>query len=378
MRACFADDRGFHCGSHALERKLRLSNAMVPARFDQPDSHLLVRSLIATPELDEQVSWSSEGARSLRMRFVELGQQAWLRDDETADSEVRLMAQRCLYALNRLRLYWADDPRRYVNEHSPLLTELRASLEEPWERWLERRVPPAALEVDDAAESVRGWAARDRVPRASAEGQWLAESMQLPGYRRLLEIFSLNGLVEASQLCRALGGAPTPVQAILSRVFIEEYGAGRLARKHSTYFAQMLEAQGMSTAPEAYFEQVPWQVLGAINHLFFLTENKRQYIRFCGAFTYTETSTPAGFCHYARAAERLGLSNGRDDYWALHVREDARHGAWMFEGVALPLLAQFPHHQRDLLLGYLQQREVESLAARATFYACQAAERSPS
>ena len=94
---------------------LRLADAMAPIQIEQLDPHLLVRSLIATPELDEQVSSNSEGARALRTRFEQLGQHAWLRDDEKADSELRLTAQRCLYALNRLRLYWADDPRHYVN-----------------------------------------------------------------------------------------------------------------------------------------------------------------------------------------------------------------------------------------------------------------------
>lgn len=115
-------------------------------------------------------------------------------------------------------------------------------------------------------------------------------------------------------------------------------------------------------------------MLGAINHSFYLAENKRHYLRFCGAFTYTEISTPAGFDAYAKAACRLGLSDGRNDYWSLHIREDERHGSWMVEEVAMPLLVQFPDQQQDVLLGYLQQREVEALAARATLRVCQEAQ----
>jgi hypothetical protein len=123
---------------------------------------------------------------------------------------------------------------------------------------------------------------------------------------------------------------------------------------------------------------VPWQVLAAINHSFYLTEYKQNYLRFCGAFTYTELSTPVSFRGYAAAARRLGLSDGQGDYWALHVREDERHGAWMVEQVALPLLARYPRHCREVLFGYAQQRCVESLAGAATVRACQIAARAGS
>jgi hypothetical protein len=310
----------------------------------------------------------------LNARLRALSEAAWNAEGAVTRT-ARLSAQRCLYALNRLRLYWGDDPDRYLNERSSTLMELQLLLEEPWETWLERRIPRRELEVEDPASTLTAWAERDRVPSPSPQSAWVADFMGLDGYRRLLEVSSLNGLVEASQLSRALGGAPTAVQATLSRIFVEEYGAGRLAKKHSTYFARMLEGQGLRTEPEAYFERVPWEVLGVINHAFYLAENKRQYLRFCGAFTYTETSTPAGFWGYARAAKRLGLSDGSNDYWALHVREDERHGAWMIEQVALPLLQQFPGRQREVLLGYLQQREIEGLASEATYEACREAER---
>ena len=135
----------------------------------------------------------------------------------------------------------------------------------------------------------------------------------------------------------------------------------------------MLEQQGMSTKPEAYFARVPWEGLAAINHAFYLTENKRHYQRFCGAFSYTEVSTPVSFYGYAAAAKRLGLARHDGDYWSLHIREDERHGAWMIEEVALPLLELFPQQQHEILFGYAQQRAVEAMAGAATARACRAA-----
>jgi hypothetical protein len=282
------------------------------------------------------------------------------------------MTQRALYQINRLRLYWLDPPSAYENERSRVLLDLQERLEVPWQAWLARQIRDDP-QNEDAPVVLRRWAARDRVGAETEDQRWVAERMNLAGYRRLLEIASLNGLVEASQLSRVLGGAASSTQATLFRILMEEYGAGRPDKKHSSFFARMLQQQGLSAAPEAHLERVPWEVLSAINHSFYLAENKRHYLRFCGAFTYTELSTPASFESYAKAALRLGLSDGRSDYWSLHMREDERHGAWMLEDVAIPLLESMRDHQHDVLFGYAQQSFVETLAAGATTRACREA-----
>ncbi len=41
---------------------------------------------------------------------------------------------------------------------------------------------------------------------------------------------------------------------------LQEYGTGRYAKKHSTFFATMMAELGLSTKPEAYLDLVPWQV----------------------------------------------------------------------------------------------------------------------
>lgn len=293
-------------------------------------------------------------------------------DDEEVAAE-RLLTQRVLYGINRLRLYWFDDPIHYDNERSFVLAAIAESIERAWQGWLRAQVPDEGLDTSDLAATLRAWSERDRGAAPTDAERWFAEEMDLEGYCRLLQITSLNGLVEASQLARTLGGAANGIQATLTRVLVEEYGGGKLARKHSTFFARMLEQAGLSTRPEAYFDVVPWEVLATINHSFHLAENKRHFVRFCGAFTYTEVSTPASFRGYAAATRRLGLATEGDDYWSLHMREDERHGRWMLEEVALPVAERFPARQRELLFGYAQQRIVESHAARAIWRECRAA-----
>jgi hypothetical protein len=189
--------------------------------------------------------------------------------------------------------------------------------------------------------------------------------MTLEGYRTLLAIGSLDGLVEASRLSRILGGASNEIQATLVRVLLEEYGNGRLARKHSTFFAQMMAELGLKTEPEAYLSQVPWQVLASINHNFLLTERKRYFLRYNGGLTYFEIAGPATYTDYQIAAERLQLSDNAMSYWALHIREDERHGQWMLTDVAFPLADQYPHEAWELVLGYDQEKLIGDRAASA-------------
>lgn len=332
--------------------------------------------LVRLPNLDDRVAHEPALIRPLSDWLDETLHRVW-RPGSDADAPAlvsdRLACHRLLYGVNRLRLYWFDDPAHYVNEHSRVLHALAGRIEGAWQQWLNERLSAEDVKTQAPGALVRQWFERDRVPVESVDGHWFANEADVAAYRRLLEIASLNGLVEASQMTRVLGGASDPVQATLTRIFLEEYGGGRLHRKHSTFFASMLEEQGLSTRPEAYLNEVPWEVLAVINQAFFLTESRSHYVRFCGAFTYTEVSTPASFARYAAAARRLGFGDGRTDYWTLHVKEDTRHGQWMLDEIALKLIERFPQQVPALLHGYAQQRLIESDAARATAHACRQA-----
>jgi hypothetical protein len=189
--------------------------------------------------------------------------------------------------------------------------------------------------------------------------------MNLEGYQLLLAIASLDGLVEASRLSRIVGGASNEIQSTLVRVLLEEYGNGRLARKHSTFFAQMMAELNLDTQPEGYFDIVPWQVLASINHNFLLTERKRYFLRYNGGLTYFEIAGPSIYRDYMVAASRLGLSDAAMGYWELHIREDERHGQWMLTDVAFPLVDRYPNDAWELVLGYDQEKFMGDRASEA-------------
>ena len=157
-----------------------------------------------------------------------------------------------------------------------------------------------------------------------------------------------------------------PVYTIENSLLVEEYGGGRLSRKHSSFFTVMLKELNISAVPEAHFELVPWEVLATINHSFLLSERKRYYLRYVGGLLYTEVSVPAAFDNYRLAAERLGMSDKARGYWDLHIKEDERHGRWMLNDVAIPLAQMYAANASELVLGYDQQRFMSERAAKAT------------
>jgi hypothetical protein len=273
--------------------------------------------------------------------------------------------QRILYRINRLNLFWYDDLRNYANERSPYLHKIRDQIETVWQQWELNNFDLEAYKAIDVKQALLDRFATDLEPPLSTDARYMREEMSFEGYRYLLAIASFDGLIEASRLSRILGGAANEVQATLTKVLLEEYGNGRLARKHSTFFAQMLTELGLSTQPEAYFDLVPWEVLASINHNFLLTECKRHFLRYNGGLAYFEVAGPAAYRTYLAAAQRLQLSDAAMGYWDLHVKEDERHGRWMVQNVTLPLSEMYSAEAWQMILGYDQEKYMGDRASEA-------------
>ena len=265
------------------------------------------------------------------------------------------LLQRTLYRVNRLGMFWYDDPRHYANERSPYLMVVRERIERAWQEWEARELDVAALRRVEAPLALRGRVRQDAAARSSSDERYFAQTTAA-GYCRLVQIAALEALSEVSHLSRALAGPPNDIQATLTRVLVER-------QRQSAFLSTMLEACSLSSEPEAYFDAVPWEVLASINQSFLLSDRRRHFLRYVGALLFRETSAPAAFGEYRAAAARLGLSAPARGYWNARAEHDARHGRWLLEGVALPLAA---HHRADaweIVLGYDQQK---LLVARAT------------
>jgi hypothetical protein len=321
-------------------------------------------ALMQMDELDEQVFSSPLIAAEFEQTLVCAMESAF--GSSEGDDLNHLFLQRILYRINRLKFFWFDDLGNYKNERSEYLRRVRNRIESGWQKWESSQLNFEAGAALDLADALRRRAERDVTPSPSAEGIFFRDHMGVSGYRRLLEIASLDGLVEASQLSRTLGGVANDIHAMMTRLLVEEYGGGRFSRKHSSFFRLMLEEFGLSTLPEAYFEVVPWEILATVNHSFLLSERKLFYLRYVGGLLYTEISVPAAFNNYRLAAERLGMSEKARAYWDLHIKEDERHGRWMLNDVALPLARMYPRNALELVLGYDQQKFMSERAGKAT------------
>lgn len=286
-------------------------------------------------------------------------------EDDCNSSASRLFLQRILYHINRLKLFWYDDLYNYTNENSIFLLKVRTCIESAWQSWETDQMNHESLRSVNLVAGLRDRVANDLDPEDTDESLYFRDEMNVKEYQRLLAISSLDGLVEASHLSRVLGGASNEIQSMITRIFLEEYGGGRLSRKHSSFFSSMMEEFNMSTKPETYFDRVPWEVLANINHSFFLCDRNRHYLRYMGGLLYTEVSVPASFVNYREAGKRLGLGRNAIEYWDVHIKEDKKHGQWMLDDVALPLAKRYEECAWEILLGYDQQRLISIRAGRA-------------
>ncbi|MBD2503407.1 iron-containing redox enzyme family protein [Anabaena azotica] len=337
--------------------------------YDRVEQQFLL--LLATEDLDNNLDQQAAIVNNFAEAVSTAIAAAYAAD---SDELAHRFLQRILYRINRLNLFWYDDLQHYTNERSLYLSSCRNHIEAAWQKWELAQVNVAALQKLDVKQALIDRAKADLDPPLSAASRYIREEMSETGYRHLLAIGSFDGLVEGSRLSRILGGTANEVQCTLVRVLLEEYGNGRLSRKHSTFFAQMLAEFGMNTEPEGYFDLVPWEVLACANHNFLLTERRRYYLRYSGGLTYFEVAGPAAYRNYLAAAQRLGLSNAAMGYWELHIKEDERHGRWMLDDVALPLAERYPNEAWELVLGYDQEKLMGDRAAEAVVRSIRQAE----
>jgi hypothetical protein len=329
--------------------------------------------LLKMPDLDAQFRARTALVRDFEQALDDALHMAYGKTG-AGEPTAHLFVQRLLYRIYRLNLFWYDDLSHYVNERSIYLHDVRNRIEASWQPWEQAQLGSIEPDITDISQALIERTQRDLDPPFSADDYFYRDKMTLAGYRLLLAIASLDGLVEASQLSRILGGAANPVHARLSRLLLEEYGFGHLERKHSSYFIKMLREVGMRTEPEAYFKLVPWEVLALTNQSFLFSERRRYFLRYIGGLLYFEVSVPAAFRHYQAAAKRLGIPEDGRAYWDLHIHADERHGRWMLYDVALPLVNMYPQHAWEIVYGYDQQRSMSARAGGAVTRAVRAAQ----
>ena len=158
--------------------------------FGKAEAHF--SSLILMDDLDQEVSSSPSITQEFELAIAFALRSAF--GSGPASSDAHLFLQRVLYRINRLKFFWFDDLSNYKNERSDYLSQVRQRIEAVWEPWELSQVN-TGLEEGSVSGQLRVRAAEDLAPTPSKEGIYFRDHMGLAGYRRLLEIASLDGLV---------------------------------------------------------------------------------------------------------------------------------------------------------------------------------------
>eukprot|EP00877_Chromochloris_zofingiensis_P012135 jgi/Chrzof1/7175/Cz02g13250.t1 len=359
--------------------------------YAEPEA--ILARLLVLPDLDKQLETSSnvadaasqlqdavQKAMTLAYGTANDGSQTPGADDESTEvTAAHTFLQRVLYKINRLSHFWYDDLSLYENERSFFLQRLRNTIEESWQQWETTQLPGGVeqyktMSIEDMKQRLVDSYHRDVNPEPNAGLRYIRDDMGPLGYSHLLAIGSLDGLVEASRQSKVCAGTANEVSCAVFRVLMEEYGTGRYSRKHSTFYKTMMQELGLNTAEEYYLDLVPWQALANANNNFLLTERRRHYLRYNGGLSFFEINGPSVYRAYLGAAQRCRLSEAACGYWALHIKEDERHGRQMLDEVALPLVDMYPENAWEVMFGYDQEAFLGVRAGTAVVAALRAAE----
>ena len=196
--------------------------------YDRAEKHLC--ELLLTKDLDNRLDELHSVISNVEKTIDFAIEAAY--QTTSGDNAAHLFLQRILYRINRLKLFWYDDLQSYINEDSFYLQKLRYRIESVWQRWEIAQLDVESLKGIDVKKALHEKVAADIEPPLSEDNLYYRDELTMAGYRRLVAIGSLDGLVEASQISRTLGGVSNEIHAVLTRLLLEEYGGGRLVRKH--------------------------------------------------------------------------------------------------------------------------------------------------
>lgn len=158
-------------------------------------------------------------------------------------------------------------------------------------------------------------------PAASAG--FLARHATREQFRVVVQEFAVDGLTEAQSFFPILARLPLRAQMALMRVFIDEFGCGRLEQSHTQLYRALLEELGLPLDIPPYLPRLNAESLAFVNVFYWLSQRAPWVEYFLGALAYLESSVPYAFACHAEACERLGIQSRH--YYTEHMHIDAFH-----------------------------------------------------
>ena len=191
--------------------------------------------------------------------------------------------------------------------------------------------------------------------------------------RMLITQMALDGLTEATAMSQNLGGAYGVEQSELFKIFVDEFGYGVFAAKHSTLFSELCASVEMRTEPHHYwFFYLPTSI--AVNNYFYnVTRNRTAFFRYIGAMALLEATFAPWFARLATTLRGVFGDVIDTRYCDEHAHIDQHHGRMAVHDLLLPLARKHgPVAARGLIRGveeirFLNGRADQDLLAQITW-----------
>lgn len=276
--------------------------------------------------------------------------------DPLGDDDLQL-ALYCCYELHYGGLPGVDD--RW--EWSPWLLELRAALEDVFERALldEAGAPEDdAVAADEMDLALRAIAEADDGPSLSRFVERRATVAQVEEFAIHRSAYQLK---EADPHSWALPRLSGPPKAALVEIQADEYGGGHADRIHATMFARAMDALGLDSEPGAYLDAIPGFTLATVNLMSLLGLHRRWRGAIVGHLALFEMTSSIPNRRYANGLRRLGFGERATAFFDEHVEADAVHENIAAVDLAGGLARQDPRLGPDVLWG---ARALAALDAR--------------
>ncbi|KAA2261405.1 iron-containing redox enzyme family protein [Solihabitans fulvus] len=179
----------------------------------------------------------------------------------------------------------------------------------------------------------------------------------------LIAQMALDGLTEATAMSQNLGGAFGPEQSELFKIFIDEFGYGVYAAKHSTLFTDLCASTDMSADAHHYwFFYLPTSI--AVNNYFYtVTHNRTGFFRYIGAMALLEATFAPWFGALGKTLRAVYGDSVDLKYCDEHAHIDQHHGRMAVHDLLMPLARKHgPMAARGLIRGVEEIRLLGALA----------------
>ena len=146
-----------------LPIKLENLNKFAPYKKAEED----FISFIKSDDLDARILASPEETHSFNEKLDLALDHAFLKGK--GDDSAHILVQRCLYHVNRLKLFWYDDLKNYSNENSWFLFNTRSKIEKKWSAWEENQISNKRLDKANIVQALYERAEEDLNPELCDE-----------------------------------------------------------------------------------------------------------------------------------------------------------------------------------------------------------------